>query len=143
MKRQSLILRKIQFSNQQSGKISVWNKSEAPFLFTFCSFFFFFFCFLVVISGFVKARTSLTHFRLNKLPHNIHSVSVFYVVNHIYILEESNFNFKYVRICDYDIPRKKIAIIVAANNGDPDQTPHSDLVSRLKLVETVLARQFQ
>ena len=41
-----------------------------------------------------------------------------------YILEESNFDFRYVRLCDLDIPRKKI-VDLFANSGDPDQT--SDL----------------
>ena len=36
----------------------------------------------------------LTHFWLNKLPPH-------------YILEESNFSFRYVRLCDLDIPREK------------------------------------
>ena len=47
----------------------------------------------------------LTHFRLNKLsPH--------------YILEESNFNFKYVRLCEADIPREKWLNYL--QTGDPD-----------------------
>ena len=37
---------------------------------------------------------TLTHFRLNKLPHTIY-------------LEESSFNFRHVRLCDLDIPGEK------------------------------------
>ena len=39
------------------------------------------------------AHGALTHFRLNKLPI-------------CYILEESNFSFRYVRLCDIDVPRE-------------------------------------
>ena len=39
-------------------------------------------------------KLALTHFRLNKTnPH--------------YLLEELNFNFRYVMLCDFDIPREK------------------------------------
>ena len=41
-----------------------------------------------------------------------------------YILEDANFNLRYVRLCDLDIPIKKM-IELFANSGDPDQTPHS------------------
>ena len=44
------------------------------------------------------------------LPHNI--------------LEESNFNFKYVQLSDLHFPREKMAKLYA-NSGDPDQTLHS------------------
>ena len=40
------------------------------------------------------------------------------------MLEESNFNFRYVRQCDLDILKEKMAKLLA-NSGDPDQTPHS------------------
>ena len=38
--------------------------------------------------------SSLTHLTLNKLSPN-------------YILEESNFNFRYVRLCDLDVPKEQ------------------------------------
>ena len=66
-----------------------------------------------------------SQFRLNRLPPH-------------YILKESNF--RYVRLCDLDIPRENTANLFAGN-GDPDQMLHSvasDLglhclgVSRLK-----------
>ena len=41
-----------------------------------------------------------------------------------YILEESNFNVRYVCLWDLDIPVEKKAKLFA-NIGDPDQTPHS------------------
>ena len=41
-----------------------------------------------------------------------------------YILEDSNFNFRYVRQCDLDILREKMFELFA-NSGDPDQIPHS------------------
>ena len=37
------------------------------------------------------------------------------------MLEDSNFNFTYVRLCDLDI----LMVELFANSGDPDQTPHS------------------
>ena len=40
-----------------------------------------------------------------------------------YILEVSNFNFRYVRLCDLDILRRMADVF--ANSGDPDQTLHS------------------
>ena len=63
------------------------------------------------------------------------------------MLEESDFNFRYVSLCDLDIRREKTAKLFA-NIGDPDQMPQnvaSDLgvhylpitlleFSRLKLV---------
>ena len=39
------------------------------------------------------------------------------------ILEDSNFDFRYVRLCDLDFLRKTVELF--ANSGDPDQTPHS------------------
>ena len=39
-----------------------------------------------------------------------------------YILEESNFNLKYARLCDLDIRKEKKAKLFA-NSGDLDQTP--------------------
>ena len=45
-------------------------------------------------------------------------------------MEESNFSFRYVRLCDLDIPREKWLFF--AHSGDLNQTPHSltsDLVS--------------
>ena len=54
--------------------------------------------------------TLLTHCRLNEFP--LH-----------YILEESNFNFRYLRLCDLYNPREKW--LNYASNGDPDQTPRS------------------
>ena len=41
-----------------------------------------------------------------------------------YIQEDSNFNFRYVRLCNLDIPRQKM-VELSANSGDPDQMPHS------------------
>ena len=41
-----------------------------------------------------------------------------------YILEDSNFDLMYVRLCDIDIPGKKM-VELFANSGDHDQTPHS------------------
>ena len=46
-------------------------------------------------NAFSHVAPYLTHFRLNKLPPQ-------------YILEESNLNFSYVRLCDLDIPREKM-----------------------------------
>ena len=40
-----------------------------------------------------------------------------------YILEESNFNFGYVKLWDLDIPREKWMNYL--KRGDPDQMPHS------------------
>ena len=42
-----------------------------------------------------------------------------------YILKDSNFNFRYVRLCDLDTPREKM-IELFANSGDPDQMPLSE-----------------
>ena len=46
-----------------------------------------------------------------------------------YILEDSNFNFRYVRLCDLDIPRGKWlnylqSVETLINSGDPDQMLH-------------------
>ena len=41
-----------------------------------------------------------------------------------YILEYSNFDFRYVRLCDLVIPREKL-VELFANSGDPDQMLHS------------------
>ena len=41
-----------------------------------------------------------------------------------YILKDSNFDFRYVRLCDLDIPREKM-VELFANSGNPDQTPPS------------------
>ena len=38
----------------------------------------------------------------------------------MYILVESNFSFRYVRLCDLDIPRGKMSELFASS-GDPDQ----------------------
>ena len=56
----------------------------------------------------------LTHFKLNRNP------------NTTCISEGSNFNFRYVRLCDLDmgISKRKMAEIFA-NSGDPDQILHS------------------
>ena len=43
----------------------------------------------------------------------------------LYILEESNFNFRYVRLWDLDIIRREKMAQLFANSGDPDQTPRS------------------
>ena len=53
---------------------------------------------------------SLTNCRLNELPHTQY-------------MEDSNFNFRYVRLCDIDIPKEKM-VEVFANCGDPNQTLH-------------------
>ena len=53
----------------------------------------------------------LTHFRLNSLPTH-------------YIWEESNFDLRYTRLCDLDIPEEKM-VELFANSGNPDQTPRS------------------
>ena len=80
-----------------------------------------------------SAWEGLTHCRLNRLPHTIYWKS-------------PNFNFSYVRLCDFDIHREKMANLFANRS---DQTPHSvafDLglhwlpisflrVSRLQLVK--------
>ena len=42
----------------------------------------------------------------------------------MYILEYSNFDFRYVRLCDLVIPREKL-VELFANSGDPDQMLHS------------------
>ena len=39
-----------------------------------------------------------------------------------YILEDSNFDFRYVKLCELDIPREKL-VELFANSEDPDQTP--------------------
>ena len=62
------------------------------------------------------AVTKLTHFRLSKLP---------------------NFNCRYVRLCDLDIPGANKMAEVFANSGNPDQTSlfaASDLDLRCLLV---------
>ena len=41
-----------------------------------------------------------------------------------YILEDFNFDCRYVRLCDFDIPGEKM-VEPYANSGDPDQMPHS------------------
>ena len=41
-----------------------------------------------------------------------------------YILEYSNYDFRYVRLCDLDIPREKKGQLFA-NSGDSDQMPYS------------------
>ena len=41
-----------------------------------------------------------------------------------YILEYSSYDFRYVRLCDLDIPREKKGQLFA-NSGDPDQMPCS------------------
>ena len=40
------------------------------------------------------------------------------------ILEESIFDFRYVRLYDVEIPKEKMVELLA-NSGDPDQTPRS------------------
>ena len=40
-----------------------------------------------------------------------------------HLLEDSNLDFRYVGLCDLDIPREKW--LRNANSGYPDQTPHS------------------
>ena len=71
-----------------------------------------------------------------------------------YMLEDSNFSFKYVRLCDVDIPTEKW-LNYFANSGDTDQMPHfaaSDLglhclsiislgVSRLQRVKEFAPRK--
>ena len=53
-----------------------------------------------------------TYCRLMKSPHHI--------------VDDSNFNFRYVRLCDLDIPRElMVELHVFANSGDPDQMPCS------------------
>ena len=47
----------------------------------------------------------------------------------LYIGRESNLNFRYVRLCDLDIPREKM-VELFANSGDPDQTPRSALFAK-------------
>ena len=42
-----------------------------------------------------------------------------------YILEESIFNFRYVRLYDVDILKEKM-VDLFANSGDPDQMLHSE-----------------
>ena len=67
----------------------------------------------------------------------------------------SNFNFKYVRLCDLDTPREMVELF--ANSRDPDQMSHSALsdlnlhilpvmllgVSRLQLVNNSFATLFE
>ena len=57
----------------------------------------------VVISHMCFMQSILTHFRLNEPP--------------------SNFNFRYVRLCDLDIPREKWPNY--ANSGGPGKMLHS------------------
>ena len=40
------------------------------------------------------------------------------------MLEDSNFDLGYVRLCELDTPREKM-VELFANSGDPDQTPRS------------------
>ena len=42
----------------------------------------------------------------------------------LYTVEDSNFDFRYVRLCDLDILGEKM-VELFANSGDPDQMPHS------------------
>ena len=42
----------------------------------------------------------------------------------LYTLEDSNFDFRYVRLCNLDILREKM-VELFANSGDPDQMLHS------------------
>ena len=42
-----------------------------------------------------------------------------------YILEESIFDFRYVRLCDIAIPKKNDCIFYKQWRGEPNQTPHS------------------
>ena len=55
----------------------------------------------------------LTHFRLNKPSLLFRCIS-----------EEYKFSFRYVRLCDLDIARKKMAKLFV-NSGDPNQMPHT------------------
>ena len=73
-----------------------------------------------------------------------------------YISKDSNFDFRYVRLFDLDIPTYRKMVVLFANRGDSDQTPRfaaSDLglhylpftllgVSRLRLVNATLSRGF-
>ena len=52
----------------------------------------------------MQGNWHLTHCRLNELP--------------LYILEDSNYNFRHVRLCDLDTLREKI-VELFANSGDP------------------------
>ena len=62
------------------------------------------------LASITRLTVPLIRCRLNRLPH--------------YILEESNFNFRYVRLWNLEIPREKW-LNVFAKSGDPDQTPRS------------------
>ena len=62
------------------------------FFFFFVFFFFFFFCYIKYGNGDLFGEAILFR-RLKELPTH-------------YILEESNFNFRNVRLCDLDIPRE-------------------------------------
>ena len=43
-------------------------------------------------------------------------------------MDEPNFNFRYVRLCNLNILKeKKTKLDLCANSGDPDQTQHSAL----------------
>ena len=60
-------------------------------------------------------------------------ICIFRLTKPHYILEESNFNFRYIKLCDLDIPREKRKMAkLFANRGDPDQMSHS-VVSHLGL----------
>ena len=58
----------------------------------------------------------LTHFRLNNPPPPPPPSPLYY------IWEESNFNFRYVRLCDLDVPREKW---LKSRYRYPDQMPYS------------------
>ena len=69
---------------------------------------------------------TLTHYRLNKLisPPPQPPPSIPHHHTH-YILEESNFNFRYVGLRDLDIPRKKWLNYLQA--VETNQTSHSEV----------------
>ena len=56
---------------------------------------FFIYSYVVCKAVYTSLALALTHCRLNELPHNIYNV-----------LEDSNFDFRYVRLYDLDIPRE-------------------------------------
>ena len=53
----------------------------------------------------------LTHCRLNEISHTIYWKLLILILgisgSVIYILEASNFNYRYIRLCDLHIPREK------------------------------------
>ena len=59
-----------------------------------------------------KQLSDLTHYRRNELTHTI------------YWKIDSNFNFRYVRLCDLDILREKW-LNYLQTVANPDQMPHS------------------